>query len=417
MPTYPSSLPEVTHSQNVKKLWIFCVAFTVISGLVTAYRIYKSYTFKKNVQRTLHYIRYLLSLAEITSSNFKDIRSDIDNLKANTNRKFDRYLHQLMHTSVDSIFNKNYLLHYVNILHHLDHDLVRHNKIEHIKTTLHMKCRNFISGLHILNRNQIPESILHADVFSNIMRGISLYLRKDNIYTLLYGDSVNPYYAMNIVKSFILNKALYMTIYLPLKYHRAPIMSLYGLYSYHLPANMSDGKCISSTYTKLHISHPYMLLSNDQFALLEINFDKQVIQYDHMYVQQEPLLLLRRTDRNCYINIFEHAPAKTITFTCTFQYFNKISVHATLVTTSHFLNLLNIYDELKITCGKYSRETIRQSHSVSIIKRSDAWDCVNQSTDIQLIDSHTNCSSNGNFIIYHTYNFITEWLNNINWNP
>ncbi len=185
-------------------------------------------------------------------------------------------------------------------------------------------------------------------------------------------------------------------------------MSLYGLYSYHLPTNMSEGKSVSSTYTKLHISHPYMLLSNDQFALLDNNFAKQVVQDDHMYVQQESLLLFRRTDRNCYINIIEHAPANTITSTSTFQYFNKISVHATLVTTNHFFYLLNIYDELKIICGKYNRETIRHSHSVSIIKHSDACDCVIQSTDIQLIGSYTNCSSNGNFIIYHTYSFITE---------
>ncbi len=223
-----------------------------------------------------------------------------------------------MHTSVDSIFYKNYLLHYVNILHHLDHDLVRHNnRIERINTTLHMKCRNFVSGLH---SNQIPKSILHTDVFHNILRSISQHLRKDNIYTLLDSDSVNLHYAMNIVKSFILNKALYMTISLHLKNHRASIMSLYGLYSYHLLDNMSDGKSVSSTYTKLHISHPYMLLSNDQFALLDNNFDKQVVQYDHMYVQQEPLLLFRRTDRNCYINITEHAPANTIISTCTFQY-------------------------------------------------------------------------------------------------
>ncbi len=131
---YPSSLPEVTHPRE--KQWIFGAAFTVISGIVTACRKYKSYTFCKNMQRTLHYIlnkqkqfqqnvlsnkRYLLFLAEITSSNFKDIRSDIATFKADTNRKFDRYLHKLMHTSADSIFYKNYLLHYVNILHHLDH--------------------------------------------------------------------------------------------------------------------------------------------------------------------------------------------------------------------------------------------------------------------------------------------------------
>ncbi len=89
-----------------------------------------------------------------------------------------------------------------------------------------MKCRNFISGLHILARTRIPESIVHADVFSNILLGVSQYLLKDNVYTLLYGTAVNPYYGMDIVKSFIINDALFMTISLSLKHYRAPILSL-----------------------------------------------------------------------------------------------------------------------------------------------------------------------------------------------
>ncbi len=68
-----------------------------------------------------------------------------------------------------------------------------------------MKCRNIISGLHILARNCIPESIIHADVFSNILHGVSQYLRKDNVYPLLYGTAVNPYYGMKVIKMFILN--------------------------------------------------------------------------------------------------------------------------------------------------------------------------------------------------------------------
>ncbi len=358
---------------NCIKCWIFGAAFTVVSDLVTSYRIYKSYTFRKNVQQTLSYIlnkqrhfqqnvlsnkRYLLTLAGITSSNFKDGRSDMAKLKSDTNNKFDRYLHRLMYTSADSIFYKNYVVHHVNILHHLDHDLVTHNnRIECIKTSLHMKCRNFISGLHISAKNQIPKSILHADVFSNILRGVSQYLFKDNVYTLLYGTSLNPYYSMYFVKSFILNNVLYMTISIHLKHHRALIMSIYGLFSYHLPTNMSDRQKVSSSYTKLQISHPYLLLGDDQFTVLNSNFDRHVVQYDHMYVQTEPILLFRRTDKNCYINIIEHAQAKTLTSTCTFLYYHKISVHATLVTTSHFFNLQKINDELKITCGKYSRET------------------------------------------------------------
>ncbi len=44
--------------------------------------------------------------------------------------------------------------------------------------------------------------------------------------------------------------------------------------------------------------------------------------------------------------------------------------------------------------------------------QTDAYDCVIQSVEIQLIGSHSKFSSNGNFIIYDTFNFVTEWLHN-----
>ncbi len=129
----------------------------VVSGLVSAYRFYKDYVFKKNIKHTLHYILSnqnhisqniltnklnLLPLAEITSSNFKDVCADISELKSDTNKKFDTYLTQLMHTSAYSIFYKHYVLYYVNILHHLGYDLVAHNnRIERIKSILNLNCR------------------------------------------------------------------------------------------------------------------------------------------------------------------------------------------------------------------------------------------------------------------------------------
>ncbi len=131
-------------------------------------------------------------------------------------------------------------------------------------SNLHLKYRKFISGLHIVARNCIPESILHADVFSNILHRVSQYLCKDNLYTLLYGTVVNPYYAMDVVKSFIINGALFMTISIPLKHRRAPILSLYGLFLYHLPTDKSDEKSLSFSYTKLQVSHPYLLLGDEQ---------------------------------------------------------------------------------------------------------------------------------------------------------
>ncbi len=133
-----------------------------------------------------------------------------------------------MHTTADGMFYKNYLLYYVNILNRIDHDLVvQNNKVERIKTVMHMKCRNFKSGLKILASNKIPESIVHADVLSNILHGVLQYLFEENMYSLL--SVVNPYYDMRIVKSFIINNVLYMTISLPMKLH-----------SYHMPTNMTD---------------------------------------------------------------------------------------------------------------------------------------------------------------------------------
>ncbi len=153
------------------------------------------------------------------------------------------------------------------------------------------------------------------------------------MYTLLYDSFVNPYYVMRIAKSFIINNVVCMTISLPLKHRKAPIMSLYGLYSYYMPMNMSDYKRTSSAYTKIEISHAYLLLSDDQFVLLDDNMDRITIQYDHMYVQTTTILLFRCTNKNCYVNIIEHAEAKVITSTCTFLYYHNITVHASLLTT------------------------------------------------------------------------------------
>ncbi len=58
--------------------------------------------------------------------------------------------------------------------------------------------------------------------------------------------------------------------------------------------------------------------------------------------------------------------------TCVFSYFQNISIHAMLVTTDDFFFLLNnIKEELKAICGKYNRETIQTTYSVSIISCKD----------------------------------------------
>ncbi len=173
---------------------------------------------------------------------------------------------------------------------------------------------------------------------------------------------------------------------------------------------MTDNKKPRSAYTKLQISHPYLLLSDTQFALLDDSIDRNTIQYDHMLVQTTPILLFRCTDKNCYVNIIEHAKANITISTCVFSYYHNISVHTTLVTTNYFFFLLNIKEELQRTCGKYNHETTRTTYSVSIINCRDLCNCVLQTSEIQLIGSHSNSTSKGNFVVQYTFNLVTEWI-------
>ncbi len=102
-------------------------------------------------------------------------------------------------------------------------------------------------------------------------------------------------------------------------------MSLYRLYSYYMLTNMSVYKTPKCAYTKIEISHPYLLLSDDKFTLLHDNMDRNTIQYDHMYVQMTPILLFRCTNKKCYVNIIEHAAAKIIMSSCMFLYYHNIA--------------------------------------------------------------------------------------------
>ncbi len=137
----------------------------------------------------------------------------------------------------------------------LDHDL-NLNRIERAKTNLYIKSKSIISGLHVLAENKIPESILHADTLANILLAITHKLEHDNRYSLLYGREVNAYYHMSLIRSFIINDVLFMTIMLPFKHSDAPVLSIYRLYSHYLPTNMSMIK-----WLQVH-THIYRLTIN-----------------------------------------------------------------------------------------------------------------------------------------------------------
>ncbi len=138
---------------------------------------------------------------------------------------------------------------------------------------MYNKCQRFISGLHILARNRIPESIIHGDVLSNILLRISDHVRKSDKYRLLYGTKANPYYSLVIATSFIMNNKLYITIILPLWLANSQIMSLYSMTSYYIPVNMSDYKEQTGSYSKLQVISPYLLIRNDKYAYLDYDFE------------------------------------------------------------------------------------------------------------------------------------------------
>ncbi len=91
-----------------------------------------------------------------------------------------------------------YFQSYTSSLHATNGDKVNtnlsfyRNELQTAKSILYTKCRTFISGLHILAENKIPESILHEKVFANILHIITEQLKVCNQYTLLYDSSVIP---------------------------------------------------------------------------------------------------------------------------------------------------------------------------------------------------------------------------------
>ncbi len=155
-----------------------------------------------------------ISLANIVSIHFTHLTTSI--ISSNRHR----------------VFHRNYLQYYMYTMDKMNTELENYNnEMQMAKSILFTESRTFVSGLHILAENKILESILHANVFKNILVTVQYQLEVSKKYRLLYGSTVNPYYHMGIVKSFIVNNILYKNLMLPLKHLKAPVMMLY---IYHL---------------------------------------------------------------------------------------------------------------------------------------------------------------------------------------
>jgi hypothetical protein len=335
---------------------VVAFAFTISSGIFSAWRFYKDYQFKKKLRSTIQYImdkqnefkqgilmnhKNLLSLADITAMNFRKLRGDFRILLSYFQNKFASYGNNMLQIHSQSMYYKRFGIYFTNILQKVNHDLNHYNsKFQTSKSLLYTKARSFVSGLHILAENKLPETILHANVFSKILLGISQELINESDYTLLYGSEVNPYYHMPIAKSFIIDNVLYISIMLPLRHKSTPIMRLHLIVSHFMPTNMSSPKETYGSYTRLHVAHKYMILNDLHYAFLEDDFDKWTIQHDGLHLPTSPLLIFNRNFTNCYI-----------THRCSFKLYRNITVTPTLVATRTHYFLRNVHSELFVLCS------------------------------------------------------------------
>ncbi len=63
-----------------------------------------------------------------------------------------------------------------------------------------------------------------------------------------------------------------------------------------------------------------------------------------------------------------------------------------------------------MVCGQSKGKTIRQVQSISIIARIDLCLCIMDTKYIIILGTNSNCTTDGQFKIYYTFNCATEWI-------
>ena len=419
----------VTRTETItkrEKRSIIAALFTIGSGLFSTWRFYKDYTFKRNLKRTLKYIldnneqfrsgilsnrRNLLSLADVTGSNFRELRTKFAELRNLTDRNYRSLRGSIMNAWRDTTFFRDFILHYINTFDQVNSEFIQYaDKLDMAKSILYTKCRSFISGLHVLADNKVPEAILHGNTFGHMLQTISDDLHKTTYYSLLHGTIVNPYFHMKIARSFIINNALYMNIMLPLMDMRLPLMRLYGLQSHYMPTNMSDVSNSYKDFTKLVVTYPYIAYNSQYYMLLADDYEDDTVTFDTLHVPSSPILLHDRNQKNCILGIIEHAPVKDIMDMCKFDYYRNITVVPSLVTTPDHYYLMNIGSRISIKCGSDRIPHIQTSFPVTIVSRVILCGCILRTSVFILLGTETNCTDNPILKLSYTFNFVTEWI-------
>ncbi len=79
------------------------------------------------------------------------------------------------------------------------------------------------------------------------------------------------------------------------------------------------------------------------------------------------MLMFKRRQDNCYLNIMDHMVMKDITIMCTFQFYRNISVKPTLVATASHYYLMNVYSNVNINCEVDMASSEKESFPITII--------------------------------------------------
>jgi hypothetical protein len=148
-------IPHFTTNDSIsprrQKRLVVAAAFTIASGIFSAWRFYKDYQFKKNLRRTIHYImdkqnefkqgiltnhRNLLSLADITAINFRKVCADFTILRKYVQNKFASYGDTILQIHAQSMYHKRFGIYFTNILQKVNHDLNHYNSKLHTSKSL-----------------------------------------------------------------------------------------------------------------------------------------------------------------------------------------------------------------------------------------------------------------------------------------
>ena len=409
----------------------------IISGLITlastafsAWKFWRDYRHKQHMRKVLSVIldrqrahkkgiidnrRGLLALTQIVSKVHEEHSRSINTLQRQVHKNFAVFQDAMYLSKLESITTRDRLMHFTIEMDRLNSQLIRFNfDLNTVKSMLFTNLRNFVSGLHHLSENKLPEPILHADTLSQILTNVKNTLSNapTTAYELLFGTSVYPYYHLPIADAFIVDESLYISLHLPLKRPDVRLLSIYELKAYPLPVNMTSNPTASNAMTRLKPRTRYLAFNHDYYANLADDFDTHTLQFGSLFVPRVPVLLHTSRYDNCILNIIDRRQPETILANCDFEYITPESVAPSLIITSGFYYLLNAKHDITFLCKASYKNQKLQARSLIAIRHADLCQC-DLTFNKHLIFGHNrNCTPSTKLQIHFAYNYVTEWFNN-----